>query len=264
MELIAGYTGAFAIGLTLGLMGSGGSILTVPLLVYIFGIDPVIATAYSLFIVGTTSAFGAYKNYVKDNVAIKTGLIIAVPSFISVYLTRRYIVTQLPEAFSCSTFTITRDTFIMALFAVIMILAASSMLLRKIDNEEDNVPKKMNYLLVLPYVALIGVVMGLVGAGGGFLIIPMLVFLGGLTIRKAVGTSLFIITLNALTGFVGDIQSITVDWRFLLIFTMISVFGIFAGTYLQKFVNEKQLKKGFGFFIIAMAVFILSKEIMGR
>lgn len=263
MELIIGYTGAFLIGLTLGLMGSGGSILTVPLLVYVFSIDPVIATAYSLFIVGTTSAFGAVKNYLKDNVSIKTGLIIAIPSFISVYLTRRYIVTSLPEELVLGSFTLMKHTFIMILFAIVMALAAASMLLRKISSDEDQAPKKLNYPLVLPYVALIGIVMGMVGAGGGFLIIPMLVFLGGLSIKKAVGTSLFIITLNALTGFAGDVQNIAIDWQFLLSFTVISVFGIFVGTYLHKFVNEKQLKKGFGFFVLAMAIFILSKEIIG-
>lgn len=263
MELVAGYCGAFIIGLTLGLMGSGGSILTVPLLVYVFGIDPVIATAYSLFIVGTTSAFGTFKNYLNDNVAFKTGLIVAIPSFISVYLTRKYIIPQLPEVFEWNGFSLQRHTFIMVLFAVVMALAAASMLLRKIDDESPCTEKKMKYVVVLPYIAFIGVIMGLVGAGGGFLIIPMLVFFGGLPIKKAVGTSLFIITLNALTGFSGDVQRIPVDWAFLLPLTIISVFGIFAGTYLHKFVNEKQLKKGFGFFVLAMAVFILSKEIVG-
>ncbi|WP_294824094.1 sulfite exporter TauE/SafE family protein [uncultured Flavobacterium sp.] len=263
MELIAGYCGAFVIGLTLGLMGSGGSILTVPLLVYVFCIDPVIATAYSLFIVGTTSAFGTFKNHLNNNVAFKTGLIIALPSFLSVYLTRKYIVTQLPETLEWQGMALQRHTFIMVLFAVVMALAAASMLFRKFDNEEASVPKKMKYIVLLPYIAFIGIIMGLVGAGGGFLIIPMLVFFGGLAIKKAVGTSLFIITLNALMGFSGDVQRIPVDWGFLLPFTLISVFGIFAGTYLHKFVNEVQLKKGFGIFVLAMALFILSKEILG-
>ncbi|AWH86496.1 permease [Flavobacterium album] len=263
MELIAGYTGAFMIGLTLGLMGSGGSILTVPLLVYVFGIDPVIATAYSLFIVGTTSAVGAVKNYIKDNVSVKTGSIIAIPSFLSIYLTRRYIVTRLPEEFTRDNFTITRHTFIMTVFAIVMLLGAASMLLAKIDNREDQIPKKINYSFILPCVAVIGIVMGLVGSGGGFLIIPMLVFFGGLTIKKSIGTSLFIITINSLTGFAGDLHAINIDWHFLLLITIISVFGIFAGTYLHRYVNEGQLKKGFGIFILVMAVFIIAKEMTG-
>jgi uncharacterized membrane protein YfcA len=260
MEIITGYIGAFLIGLILGLMGGGGSILTVPLLVYIMGINPVTATGYSLFIVGTTSAFGAIQNYIKQNVAIKTGLIIALPSFVAVYLTRRYIVPALPQTIiSTKNYTLDKDTFIMLLFAVIMLLAAVSMLTRK-NTARDTEEKKLNYLYVLPYVAAIGIFMGMVGAGGGFLIIPMLVFFGGLPMKKAVGTSLFIIAVNSLTGFAGDMQNINIEWDFLLFFTVISVFGIFAGSYLQKFINERQLKRGFGWFILFMAAFIVSKE----
>lgn len=261
MEVVAGYCGAFIIGLTLGLMGSGGSILTVPLLVYLFCLDPVIATAYSLFVVGTTSAVGAIKNHLDGNLAYKTGLLIAVPSFLAVYATRRYIVTQLPEAFNFGDFTVTRHVFIMVLFAVVMILAAASMLFRRIDDSGAG-KRNRNMIIILAYVIFTGVIMGLVGAGGGFLIIPMLIYFGGLSMKKAVGTSLFIITLNALTGFIGDVQHIIIDWPFLLPFTTISVFGIFAGTYLHKYITGQQLKRGFGIFVLAMAAFILTKELM--
>lgn len=263
MEIITGYAGAFAIGIIMGLMGGGGSILTVPLLVYAMGINPVTATAYSLFIVGTTSAVGSLQNYFKENVAIKTGLLIAIPSFISVYLTRRYIVPAIPETIlTIGNFTINRDMFIMALFAVIMLLASISMLKKRNDILNDE-KKDIRYLRILPFIIIIGFIMGLVGAGGGFLIIPMLVFLGGLPMKKAVGTSLFIIALNTLTGFLGDLQNIDIDWNFLLSFSLISIFGIFAGTYLQKFINEKQLRRGFGIFVLLMALFIFSKEIAG-
>ncbi|WP_306354377.1 sulfite exporter TauE/SafE family protein [Flavobacterium sp. MFBS3-15] len=261
MEVLAGYCGAFIIGLTLGLMGSGGSILTVPLLVYLFCLDPVIATAYSLFVVGTTSAVGAIKNHLDGNLAFKTGLLIAIPSFIAVYATRRYIVTRLPEQITFEDFTITRHVFIMVLFALVMIVAAASMLFRKIDDSEA-AKSSRNIMIMLPYVIFTGIIMGLVGAGGGFLIIPMLVYFGGLGMKKAVGTSLFIITLNSLTGFVGDVQHIIIDWPFLLSFTTISVFGIFAGTYLHKYITGQQLKKGFGIFVLSMAAFILVKELM--
>ena len=141
MEIITGYLGAFIIGLILGLMGGGGSILTVPLLVYVLGIDPVIATAYSLFIVGTTSAFGTTQNYFKQNVSFKTGFIIAIPSFITIYLTRRYILPAIPEnIIQTGDFSLSKDTFIMVLFAVIMLTAALSMLSRKINDDEN--PKK--------------------------------------------------------------------------------------------------------------------------
>lgn len=262
MEEILGYIGAFAIGLILGLMGGGGSILTVPLLVYALAIPPVTATAYSLFIVGTTSAFGAVQNHLKDNVAVKTGLMIAVPSFITVYLTRRYIVPALPEILTyVGSEPIYRDPFIMVLFALIMIGASLSLIFKKRDKSASF--KKLSYAYVLPMVMLTGVLMGLVGSGGGFMFIPMLVFFGGLPMRKAVGTSLLIIALNSLTGFVGDLQNISIDWFFLISFSLVSVFGIFAGSYLHRYINESQLKRGFGWFILFMAAFILAKEFIG-
>jgi uncharacterized membrane protein YfcA len=264
MEVVTGFIGAFFIGMTLGLMGGGGSILTVPLLVYVMGINPVTATAYSLFIVGATSACGSIQNYFKENIALKTGCIIAVPSFLGVYITRRYILPILPDViFTTGSYELGKNTFIMILFAVIMLMASVSMLTRKVAQDEDE-PKKLNYIYILPIVGLIGLLMGLVGAGGGFLIIPMLVFFGGLPMKKAVGTSLFIIAINSLIGFAGDMQTTNIDWEFLLSFTVISVFGIFAGTYLQRFVNGKQLKRGFGLFILLMAAFILTKEILSR
>lgn len=263
MELVTEFTGAFIIGLILGIMGGGGSILTVPFLVYIFGINPLIATAYSLFIVGTTAVFGSAQHYVKKSIAIKTGLIIAIPSFIGVYITRSLILPALPEVIcSVGSFHITKEGFIMTVFGIIMLLASLSMLTKKVGNDENNV-KTLNYAVLLPVVGLIGLLMGLVGAGGGFLIIPMLVFFGGLPMKKAVGTSLLIIAINSLIGFLGDVQTTDINWQFLLSFTIVSVFGIFAGTYLQKFVNEKQLRHGFGWFILVMAAFILSKEIIG-
>jgi uncharacterized membrane protein YfcA len=264
MEIVTGYIGAFIIGLILGLMGGGGSILTVPLLVYIMGINPVIATAYSLFIVGTTSAFGSIQNHFKGNISYKTGFTIAIPSFIAVYLTRRFIVPVIPDTIvDTHSIIIHRNTFIMVLFAIIMLMASISMLTRKINDSNIEEAKQLNYLYILPSIAAVGIFMGVVGAGGGFLMIPMLVFFGGLPMKKAIGTSLFIIAINSLIGFSGDVQTINIGWHFLLSFTVISVFGIFVGTYLHKFINGRQLKRGFGWFILLMAAFILSKEIVG-
>lgn len=265
MELITAYAGACAIGLVLGLMGGGGSILTVPLLVYVMGINPILATGYSLFIVGFTAAFGGVQNYLKGNVAIKQGLLIAVPSFITVYCTRRYIVPSLPQnIIDTKNITLHKDTFIMALFAIIMLLAALSMLTKKETAQQPDIKTEKNsYIRILPYIILTGITMGIVGAGGGFLIIPMLVFFGKLNMKKAVGTSLLIIAVNSLTGFLGDLHNTTINWQFLLSFTAISIFGIFVGSYLHRYVNEKQLKKGFGVFILIMACFILSKEVFG-
>lgn len=260
MEIL-GYSGALLIGLVLGITGGGGSILTVPLLVYVLSFNPVMATAYSLFIVGTTSAFGATQSYFKGYVDLKKGFLFAIPSFIAVYLTRRYLVPAIPELIlQTSSFTLTKEMFLMVLFAVIMLFAAISMLKKKRISVDENF-KVSNWLFLLQTFG-VGILIGLVGAGGGFLIIPSLVFFAKLPIRKAVATSLLIIALNSLIGFTGDMQTLTIDWHFLLLFTSISVTGIFIGIYLSRFLNESQLKKGFAYFVLLMAIFILAKEFL--
>jgi uncharacterized membrane protein YfcA len=258
MELF-GYFGALCIGLILGLTGGGGSILTVPILVYVMLIDPIIATAYSLFIVGTTSAFGAVQNYRKGLVDIKNGFLFAIPSFVAVYITRRFLVPLIPDTIVDQPFLLTKSTFLMVFFAVIMVLAAISMLKKKKEVVETAGNIAISTLLFQTFT--IGIIIGLVGAGGGFLIIPSLVLFAKLPMKKAVGTSLFIIAMNSLIGFLGDVQTITIDWKFLSSFTGISIIGIFIGIYLNKYVNESQLKKGFAYFVLFMASFILVKEL---
>ena len=257
MEIL-GYVGALFIGLVLGLTGGGGSILTVPILVYLMSINPVTATAYSLFIVGTTSTFGAIQNYRKNLVDIKNGFIFAIPSFIAVYLTRKYIVPEIPKVIIESPFLITKDTFLMLFFAVIMVFGALSVLKKKSQN--TNSEEKRNLILIGIQTFTIGIIIGLVGAGGGFLIIPSLILFAKLPMRKAVGTSLFIIAMNSLVGFIGDVQNLEIDWLFLLTFSAISVVGIFTGMYLTKYTNESQLKKIFAYFVLVMAAIILLKE----
>ena len=258
MELF-GYFGALCIGLILGLTGGGGSILTVPILVYVMLIDPIIATAYSLFIVGTSSAFGAFQNYRKGLVDIKNGFLFAIPSFVAVYITRRFLVPLIPDTIVEQPFMLTKSTFLMVFFAVIMVLAAISMLKKKKEVVETAGNIAISTLLFQTFT--IGIIIGLVGAGGGFLIIPSLVLFAKLPMKKAVGTSLFIIAMNSLIGFLGDVQTITIDWKFLSSFTGISIIGIFIGIYLNKYVNESQLKKGFAYFVLFMATFILVKEL---
>lgn len=257
MEIL-GYVGALFIGLVLGLTGGGGSILTVPILVYLMSINPVTATAYSLFIVGTTSTFGAIQNYRKNLVDIKNGFIFAIPSFIAVYLTRKFIVPRIPEIIIESPILITKNTFLMLFFAVIMIFGALSVLKKK--SQDTNNEEKRNLILIGIQTFTIGIIIGLVGAGGGFLIIPSLILFAKLPIRKAVGTSLFIIAMNSLVGFIGDVQNLEIDWLFLLTFSAISVVGIFIGMYLTKYTNESQLKKIFAYFVLLMAAIILLKE----
>ena len=257
MEIL-GYVGALFIGLVLGLTGGGGSILTVPILVYLMSINPVTATAYSLFIVGTTSTFGAIQNYRKNLVDIKNGFIFAIPSFIAVYLTRKFIVPRISEIIIESPILITKNTFLMLFFAVIMIFGALSVLKKK--SQDNNNEEKRNLILIGIQTFTIGIIIGLVGAGGGFLIIPSLILFAKLPMRKAVGTSLFIIAMNSLVGFIGDVQNLEIDWVFLLTFSAISVVGIFIGMYLTKYTNESQLKKIFAYFVLVMAAIILLKE----
>ncbi|MEL1248908.1 sulfite exporter TauE/SafE family protein [Flavobacterium helocola] len=257
MEIL-GYVGALFIGLVLGLTGGGGSILTVPILVYLMSVSPVTATAYSLFIVGTTSTFGAIQNYRKNLVDIKNGFIFAIPSFIAVYLTRKFIVPRIPEIIIESPILITKNTFLMLFFAVIMVFGALSVLKKK--NQDTNNEENRNLILIGIQTFIIGIIIGLVGAGGGFLIIPSLILFAKLPMRKAVGTSLFIIAMNSLVGFIGDVQNLEIDWIFLLTFSAISVVGIFIGMYLTKYTNESQLKKIFAYFVLVMAAIILLKE----
>jgi len=260
MEEFFGYLGAFLIGLILGLTGGGGSIMTVPVLVYLLGINPVIATAYSLFIVGITSSFGSVVNYKKGLVDVKIGLKFAIPSLIAIFLTRKIIVPAIPEIlFTVKEITVTKEFFIMILFAIVMMMASFSMLSNK---KEITLEKEPNSILTILKIFTVGIIIGLVGAGGGFLIIPALVFLAKLPMKKAIGTSIFIIAINSLIGFTGDIGNIDPDWSFLLIFSFISILGIFAGIYLNKFINEKNLKKGFGWFVLAMSILILTKELL--
>ena len=266
MELteLLGYLGALIVGLVLGLIGGGGSILTVPILVYFIGLNPVVATAYSLFVVGVTSVIGAYKNFKKGLVDVKTAIIFAIPAFIAVYITRRFLVPTIPDSvFTLAGFEVTKNIFIMLFFAIIMLLASFSMIKAKKNTQIDNTTTKIkyNYPLIAIEGILVGALTGLVGAGGGFLIIPALVLLVKLPMKKAVGTSLLIIAAKSLIGFLGDLSNLNIDWPFLLIFTSISIVGIIIGMSLSKFISGKKLKKGFGYFTLLMAVYIIYKEL---
>jgi len=259
---ILGYIGALVVGLVLGLIGGGGSILTVPILVYLIGLNPVTATAYSLFVVGTTSLFGAFQNFRNKMVDIRTAIIFAIPAFIAVYLTRRYLVPAIPDSlFTIFDFEVTKSIFIMMFFAVIMLLASVSMIKtrKKATSEEQEITYNIPLIIIEGIV--VGILTGIVGAGGGFLIIPALVLLAKLPMKLAVGTSLIIISAKSLIGFLGDVQNLAIDWNFLLTFTVISIIGILIGVYVTKFISGEKLKKGFGWFTLLMALYIIYKEL---
>ena len=257
------YFCALLIGVILGLTGGGGSILTVPVLVYILNLNPLIASSYSLFIVGITSTFGTLINLKKGNVVLKTGLLFAIPSLISVYITRKYIVHSIPEIIiQNSYFTLTKDLFLMVLFAVVMFFAALSMLKAPKTQTSEIADQKPTIYWIIFQTFCVGILIGLIGAGGGFLIIPALVHFAKLPIKKAIGTSLFIIACNSLIGFSGDIQNINPDWDFLFIFAAFAMTGIFIGIYISRYFNDRSLKKIFGWFVLTMALFILTKEVL--
>ena len=259
---IFGFFSALLIGLILGLIGGGGSILTVPIFVYLLEISPLVATAYSLFVVGTTALVGAISNHKKGMVDVRTGFIFAVPAFIGVYVTRRYLLSLIPEdIFYISSFLVTKDVAIMLFFSILMLAASFFMINGRVEVSNTKLLKYNVPLLSLEGLV-VGVLTGFVGAGGGFLIIPALVFFAKLPMKKAIATSLMIISIKSLIGFIGDIQNFEIDWFFLLSFTSISVIGIFLGIYFSKFINENKLKKVFGWFVFLMALFIIIKELI--
>jgi uncharacterized membrane protein YfcA len=260
---LLGYLGALIIGVVLGLIGGGGSILTVPVLVYLLAINPVIATAYSLFVVGISSLVGALQNIKKGLVDFRTAIVFSIPAFIAVYATRKYLVPALPgELFTIGGFLVTKDIGIMVFFAIIILLASYSMIWGRCKNcDDDTAEVKYNYPMIVLEGLVVGVLTGIVGAGGGFLIIPALVMLAKLPMKKAVATSLLIIAAKSLIGFLGDVQNMDIEWAFLLRFTALSVIGIFIGVWLNKFIEGNKLKKGFGWFVVTMAVYILWKEL---
>lgn len=261
---ILGYLSALLIGVILGVMGGGGSIITVPVLVYIMHYSPVVATGYSLFVVGSTSAVGAAMYWRRGLVQVKTAISFGIPTALAVYLTRQFLVPAIPDVmFKVGAFAITKSLFLMLLFAVLMILASISMIRKRKDKEAEEEKKtlELNYFGIILQGLAIGLLTGLVGVGGGFMIVPALVILLGIDMKVAVGTSLMIMAANSLTGFLGDIFTSTIEWDFLLIFASISIAGIFIGNAISKKVDGANLKYGFGWFVLAMGFFIIINEL---
>ncbi|HEY9008163.1 MAG TPA: sulfite exporter TauE/SafE family protein [Ohtaekwangia sp.] len=260
MEII-GYIASVCIGLILGLLGGGGSILSIPILVYLFHMDAVIASAYSLFIVGITSFVGAVPKYKEHLVNIRTGILFGIPSIVSIFITRRWIIPAIPEIIlQTSSVVITKRILLLGMFSILMILASASMIRGKRELQKDD--DRFRTFLVLIEGILIGFLTGLVGAGGGFLIIPALVLLTGLPFKTAVGTSLFIIAINSLVGFLGDVMNYSMNWSFLLSITVLAIIGILIGNKLSGSISNIKLRKSFGWFVLAMGCWILIKELV--
>ena len=263
---IVGYICAIFIGLSLGLIGGGGSILTVPVLTYLFGKSAKEATMYSLFIVGVAASFGAIKMLKKGLVDFKTGAVFSIPALASISFARAVLVPAIPkEIFSVGTFTLTDNIAIMILFAVVMLKASVSMIKGRGALEQKTCETEKNYSVIMVQGVFVGLLTGTIGAGGGFLIIPALVLLAKMPMKTAVGTSLMIIAVNSLLGFGVDVitnDTYQVDWKFLSVFASIAVVGIFVGSFLSNYISGEKLKKSFGWFVLVMGCFILVKELL--
>jgi uncharacterized protein len=263
MVEVIGYLITVLVGITLGLIGGGGSIFTIPLLVYLFKIQALEATSYSHFVVGIT-AMVASVNYIKTKkVHFESVLYFGVPAMISVYFVRAFLLPIIPNTIYLGQFSVSEDALILLLFAVLMIVASYSMI-RKCENcvkEDDGIPVKFNFPLIILSGFGVGIITGIVGAGGGFLIIPSLVFFARLSMKKAIATSLFIIAFKSMIGFSSEIGSAHINWNFLITISLLSVLGMFLGTFLNKKIDGEKLKPVFGWFVLLMGLSMLAIEL---
>lgn len=260
---IAGYGAALLIGISLGLIGGGGSILTIPVLVYLFGLQPSAATGYSLFVVGCSSLAGAWKNYRKNNIHFRAGLFFGIPSIITVLLIRKLVLPAIPESvFSIGTFAVTKSLLTMVLFAIVMIIASLNMIHKPAEPKGDTDKNPFRLAMAIAKGVQVGILTGFLGAGGGFVIIPVLVFSFCLSMKQAIGTSLMIIAMNSLSGFAGDLFHQVFNWNLLIPVTIIAITGTFIGRKLGEFYSGDQLKKGFGWFVLVMGIYIILHELL--
>jgi uncharacterized protein len=250
---------AVLVGVSLGLVGSGGSILTVPILVYVVGVPASLATTYSLFVVGFSAFVGTVKATQDKMVDFRTAVSFGIPSISSIFLVRGFLMPLVPkEIIKVANFTLTKDIAIMLLFAVLMVWASVAMVRQGAVGKAGNAPT--NYRKIFVRGVWVGIITGMVGVGGGFLIIPTLVFVASLPMKQAVATSLLIIATNSFIGFFSSLHGQAMDWQFLLTFSGCSVAGILVGRFLSQFVSNERLKPAFGWFVLAMGIYILATE----
>jgi uncharacterized membrane protein YfcA len=255
---IVGHLLAICIGISLGLIGGGGSILAAPILIYVMSVPPQSAFAMTLVIVGFASVIGAIPHWRQGNVNLNTVILFSPAAMLGAYLGARLV--SLPFI---------TPTIQLITFGVVMLIASITMI-RKGNNQTESTVKKAdrqtNHLFVPRWLAIaleglaVGVLTGFIGIGGGFLVIPALVLLGNVPMKEAVGTSLIILALKSVTGFAGYVGNVPIDWNLLISFTIAASIGILAGSYLNQFVSAKQLEKGFGYFVLAVAIFVLIRR----
>lgn len=258
-----GYGAAVLAGMVIGLAGGGGSIMTVPIFVYLFGIAPLLATTYSLFVVSVTSMVGSVSHLLHRRVDLRVTAAFALPSFVSVYLARRFLVPALPDPIvSYDSYSLPKEKAIMYFFSIVMLLAARAMIRHQQPEQGEAADGRPRYATLSLDGLAVGLLTGTIGAGGGFLIVPMLVLLAGMPMQRAVATSVVIIAVNSLIGFLGDLHHTEMAWNFLLPFTGLSIAGIFVGLAINRFIPPAKLKKAFGWFVGIVAIYMLVKEIL--
>lgn len=259
MELI-GYFLSILIGIALGLLGGGGSILTVPLLVYFFHVNPLLASSYSLIIVGFSSALGLIPNFKKSEIEFNAALRFGVPSVITVFCTKFFLVPLIPQGFDFfGKYYVQSDKLLMIFFASLLILSANSMIKSK-NTSVKNVSKSSSQLLFIGL--LTGFITGIIGIGGGFLIVPALVQFCAIEIKKAVSTSLLIILMNSIIGLLAIQSFVHFDFIFILKIVLISTLGLLIGIIISNKINNQKLKVIFGWFLLIMGIAVLSKELI--
>lgn len=249
--VVVGYLLAALVGLSLGLMGGGGSILTVPIFVYVLGYDAKLAIAMSLPVIGITSLAGAVGHWKSGNVNLRAAATFGVIAMVGAFAGARLA-------------TLIDGRVQLALLAIVMLVAAV-MMFRSARRAPDaaaktDSPRAMPLGLLLPVALAVGVLTGLVGIGGGFMVVPALVLLARAPMKQAVGTSLLVIAMNAASGFAGYAGQMPMPWTFMAGFTAVAVVGIAAGTYLVRFVSQRALKQAFAVFLIVMGTFMLYKN----
>lgn len=264
--IIAGFICFLCIGLILGLIGGGGSILGVPVLVYILCYSADMATSYSLFIVGLTSLIGALAYLRRGEISAEAIAQFAIASMITVFCVRKYVMPAIPLEFNLLGFTVTKQALIMVVFSILILCSSYSMIKKRKANNIRQVKwdEFARSPLGVPFVILLGVcvgfITGFVGAGGGFIIVPVLIFFLRLKFKKAIGTSLCIIAINSLIGFTGNFGHQHIDWQFLLTISAICALGILLGSLLSNKISAQKLKPAFGWFTLTVGVFVLVKE----
>ncbi len=266
--VIIGFIAFLCIGIILGLIGGGGSILGVPVLVYIMCYSADVATGYSLFIVGFTSLIGALAYLRKGEISAEAIFQFALASLTTVFCVRKFVMPSIPPFIHVSGIEISKHILIMVLFSVLILCSSYTMIKKRKYNRINEVKwdEFAKSPMGVPFVIFLGItvgfITGFVGAGGGFIIVPVLIFFLRLSFKKAVGTSLCIIALNSLIGFTGNIGHQYIDWRFLLTISAICAAGILIGSLMSNKVSPQKLRPAFGWFTLVVGVFVLVKELL--